>query len=94
MKDKKVKFVKITTILTIIVMFISIIILTCQFIQISSYKKEVSSLEAEKQSLIQEIYNFNTANSYYDNNRSEFLEEYAREHLTWGSANEVWYTQN
>ncbi len=75
-----------------IVMFVCIIILSCQFIQISNYKRETNNLEAEKQALIQEIYNYNTSNSYYDNNRSEFLEEYARESLTWGSAEEVWYT--
>lgn len=94
MKDNKVKFVRITTILTMIVMFVCIIILSCQFVQISNYKREASNLESEKQALIQEIYNYNTSNSYYDNNRSEFLEEYARESLTWGSAEEVWYTNN
>jgi len=93
-KNNKAKIVRITTIVTIVIMFVCIIVLACQFVKIGNYKEQTSNLEAEKQALIEQIYNFNTSNSYYDNNRSEFLEEYAREHLTWGTSNEVWYTKD
>lgn len=94
MKGDKVKIVKLTTIITMIIMFICIIVLTCQFVKIGNYRKQTHNLEAEKQTLIEEIYNFNTSNSYYDNNRSEYLEEYARENLTWSQPGETWYTKN
>ncbi len=75
-------------------MFISIIILTCQFIKIANFRDETRALEQQKETLINDIYNYNTSNSYYDNNRNEFLEDYARETLTWGASDEVWYTKN
>lgn len=91
MKDKA-KAIKITTIITVALMFICIIILACQFVKISNYRAKESELNNQKQSLINEIYNYNTSNSYYKNNRSEYLEDYAREHLTWGKNDENWYT--
>lgn len=94
MKGDKVKIVKLTTIITMIIMFICIIVLTCQFVKIGNYRKQTHNLETEKQTLIEEIYNFNTSNSYYDNNRSEYLEEYARENLTWSQPGETWYTKD
>ncbi len=94
MKGDKVKIVKLTTIITMIIMFVCIIVLTCQFVKIGNYRKQTHNLETEKQTLIEEIYNFNTSNSYYDNNRSEYLEEYARENLTWGQPGETWYTKD
>ena len=94
MKGDKVKIVKLTTIITMIIMFICIIVLTCQFVKIGNYRKQTHNLETEKQTLIEEIYNFNTSNSYYDNNRSEYLEKYARENLTWSQPGETWYTKD
>lgn len=91
MKDK-VKAIKITTIITTIIMFACIIILACQFIKLSNFKSQENKLASEKQTLINEIYNYNTASDYYNNSRSEFLEEYARESLTWGTSGETWYT--
>lgn len=91
MKDK-VKTVKIITIITTIVMFACIIILSCQFVKLANCRVHENKLECEKQALINEIYNYNTANDYYNNSRSEFLEEYARENLTWGTMGETWYT--
>ena len=91
MKDK-VKMVKIITIITTIVMFVCIIILSCQFVKLTNFRTQENNLEVEKQALINEIYNYNTANDYYNNSRSEFLEEYARENLTWGANGENWYT--
>lgn len=76
--------VKIITIITTIVMFVCIIILSCQLVKLANFRTQENKLENEKQTLINEIYNYNTANDYYNNNRSEFLEEYARENLTWG----------
>ncbi len=93
MKDK-VKVIKITTIITTIVMFVCIIILSCQFVKLANFKSQENKLAEEKQALINEIYNYNTANDYYNNSRSEFLEEYARENLTWGTQKETWYTGN
>lgn len=89
----KVKFVKIATIITTVVMFVCIIILACQFVKIVNYRNQENRLETEKQRLVNEIYNYNTANDYYNNNRSEFLEEYAREDLLWGQDGEYWYTK-
>lgn len=89
----KVKFVKLATIITTVVMFVCIIILACQFVKIANYRNQENRLETEKQRLVNEIYNYNTANDYYNNNRSEFLEEYAREDLLWGQNGEYWYTK-
>lgn len=73
-------------------MFACIIILACQFVKLANFRSQESKLADEKQTLINEIYNYNTANDYYNNSRSEFLEEYARENLTWGTSGETWYT--
>lgn len=75
-------------------MFVCIIILACQFIKIANFRNQENKLETEKQRLVNEIYNYNTANDYYNSNRSEFLEEYAREDLLWGKDGEYWYTKD
>ena len=90
--EKKLKAIKITTILSMIIMFVCIIILTCQLFKINNLKQKNSDLSTQKEQLIEEIYNYNTTNTYYDNNRQEYLENYAREMLGWGTSGEVWYT--
>ena len=92
--EKKLKAIKITTILSIIIMFVCIIILTCQLFKINNLKQKNSDLSTQKEQLIEEIYNYNTTNTNYDNNRQEYLENYAREMLGWGTSGEVWYTTN
>jgi sortase (surface protein transpeptidase) len=87
------KTVKIITSITIAIAFICIVILTCQFIKIANMKNTEKELQTQKEQLIEDIYNYNTTNSYYNNNRTEFLEDYAREHLVWGEPNETWYVK-
>lgn len=91
--EKNVKAVKITTIITIIIMFVCIIILTCQLFKINNLKEKTNNLQTYKEQLLEDIYNYNTTNAYYDNNRQEYLENYARETLGWGESGEVWYTK-
>jgi cell division protein FtsB len=91
--DKKVKSVKIITILSTIIMCISIIVLTCQIVKIANLKNKEKELIRERDYLISEIYNYNSANAYYNNNREEYLENYAREMLGWGEKDEIWYTK-
>ena len=75
-------------------MCICLIILTFQLIKIANLKEKNKDLETYKQQLVEDIYNYNTSNSYYDNNRSEFLEDYAREVLGWGTQDEIIYKKN
>ena len=89
--EKKVKAVKLITIFSVVVICIATIILTCQIIKISNLKSKEKKLSTERDYLISEIYNYNTANTYYSNNREEFLEKYARDILGWGENGEVWY---
>jgi cell division protein FtsB len=74
-------------------MFACIIIVTCQLIKINNLKEKTSALETQKNILVEEIYNYNSANSYHSNNREEYLENYAREMLGWGEKDEIWYTK-
>lgn len=92
--EKHIKAIKITTIISIIVMFICITILTCQLFKINNLKEKTNQLQAQKEQLIEEVYNYNTTNAYYGNNRQEYLENYAREMLGWGESDEIWYTKN
>ena len=91
--EKRVKTIKIITIISVIIMFICIIVLTCQLIKIGNLKEKNKSLNLYKEQLLEDIYNYNTTNAYYGNNRQEFLEEYAREVLGWGESGEIWYTK-
>ena len=75
-------------------MFISIIILTCQFIKIANLRDKSNNLETYKQELVQQINEYDNSNAYYGNNRTEYLENYAREVLGWGQANDTWYTSS
>jgi len=92
--EKHIKAIKITTIISIIIMFVCIIILACQLFKINNLKEKNTQLQTQKEQLIEEIYNYNTTNSYYGNNRQEYLENYAREMLGWGESDEIWYTKN
>jgi len=89
--DKKVKTVKLITILLVVVISIATIVLTCQIIKITNLKSKEKKLTSERDYLVSEIYNYNTANTYYSNNREEFLENYARDILGWGENGETWY---
>lgn len=93
MMDKKVRNLKIITIFTMIIMFICIIILTFQFVKINNLKSQTSTLQSQKEQLIEDINNYSSANNYYGNNRSEYLENYARENLGWGEKDENWYVK-
>lgn len=90
--DKKIKAVKITTIITCIAIFTCVVILTFQFIKIANLKEKTNNLNSYKTELVNEINTYNSANNYYNNNRTEYLESYAREVLGWGLDNETWYT--
>lgn len=89
--DKKTKGIKLITIISTIVMFVCIIILAFQLVQISNLKTQQKNLQSKKDQLIEQIYNYNTSNSYYENNRSEYLEDLAKE-KNMGKADEVWYS--
>lgn len=91
--EKNIKAIKIITIITVVIMFVCIIILTCQLFKINNLKEKNQQLQTHKEQLIEDIYNYNTTNSYYGNNRQEYLENYAREMLGWGESGEVWYTK-
>jgi cell division protein FtsB len=91
--EKKLKLIKTTTIIASVIMFVCIIVLTCQLFKINNLKEKTNNLQTYKEQLLEDIYNYNTTNAYYDNNRQEYLENYARETLGWGESGEVWYTK-
>lgn len=91
--NKKHRAVKLLTIFTVIIMSILIIVLACQTVKIANLKSKENHLRQEREFLVSEIYNFNTANNYYSNNREEYLENYARDMLGWGENGEIWYTK-
>jgi cell division protein FtsB len=90
--EKKIKGIKIATILTCIIIFVSIIVLTLQFIKIANLKEKNNSLIEYKQELTTQINEYDATNAYFGNNRTEYLEKYARETLGWGIENDTWYT--
>ena len=75
-------------------MFILLIILAFQLIKIANLKAKSNNLNNYKTELVTEINNYNSTNTYYNNNREEYLENYAREVLGWGEQDETWYTSN
>ena len=91
--EKHIKAIKITTIISIVIMFVCIIVLVCQLFSINNLKEKTNQLQAHKEQLIENIYNYNTTNAYFGNNRQEYLENYARETLGWGDSDEIWYTK-
>ena len=54
--DKKVKSIKIITIISVVIMFACIIILTCQLIKIGTLKEKNKDLSTYKEALFEEIY--------------------------------------
>lgn len=90
--DKKIKAIKISTVIVSVIMFVCIIILAFQFIKIANLKEKTKSLETYKENLIKDITTYDSANAYYNNNREEFLEDYAREVLGWGNGDDTWYS--
>ncbi|MBE5736084.1 MAG: hypothetical protein E7356_01820 [Clostridiales bacterium] len=90
--EKKAKAIKITTVLTCIVIFVCTVVLVFQFIKIGNLRDKTESLQAHKTELIEQINNYDQANAYYNNNRQEYLENYAREVLGWGLDGDTWYT--
>ena len=91
--EKQEKTIKIITIISIVVVFVCIIVLACQLIKIGNLKEKNKELTIYKEQLIEDIYNYNSSNAYYGNNRQEFLENYARENLTYGQNGEIWYVK-
>lgn len=89
--DKKIKAIKITTILSCIIIFACVIILTFQFIKIANLREKTEYLESYKQELVEQINTYDATNSYYNNNRTEYLENYAREVLGWSTDGDTWY---
>ena len=59
---------------------------------IDNLREKNSNLESYKAELIEQINTYDATNSYYNNNRTEYLENYAREVLGWGQAGDTWYT--
>ena len=90
--EKKIKGIKIATVLICIIMFVSIIVLALQFIKIANLREKSNNLESYKEELITQINDYDVTNSYYNNNRTEYLENYAREVLGWGQSGDTWYT--
>jgi len=90
--DKKIKAIKITTILTCIVMFVCIIVLVFQFVKIANLREKTDKFESYRNSLVEQINEYDAANTYYNNNRTEYLEDYAREVLGWGAEEDKWFT--
>lgn len=89
--EKNAKIVKLITVITVCILCICLVILTFQLIKIANLKEKNKELQTYKEQLINDIYNYNTSNSYYNNNRAEFLEDYAREVLGWGTKTETVY---
>lgn len=92
--EKKIKAIKFTTVLICSLLFLCIITLTFQFVKITNLKQKSSNLTSYRSELIDQINTYDATNSYYNNNRTEYLESYAREVLGWGLDNETWYTGN
>lgn len=88
---KHEKTIKIITIISIVVIFVCVVVLACQLIKIGNLKEKNKQLTTYKDALVQEIYDYNSTNDYYGNNRQEFLENYARENLIFGQDGEIWY---
>ncbi len=90
--EKKIKGIKFITALTCIVLFVCVVILAFQFVKIANLREKSDNLENYKAELIEQINTYDATNSYYNNNRTEYLENYAREVLGWGLTNDTWYT--
>ena len=90
--EKKVKAIKFITVITCAVLFVSIVVLAFQFVKIANLREKSTNLENYKAELVDQINTYDATNSYYNNNRTEYLENYAREVLGWGLDSDTWYT--
>ena len=93
MTKNKSRGVQIITIFTVIIMLLCIILLVWQFAKINTLNDRKEALLYQKEYLDKSIYDYDNLNSYYSNNREDFLEEYARQTLNWSQNNEKWYNE-
>lgn len=91
MKEKKIKIFAIIITITILLL---VLVLTIQLIQIGVAKNTEKNLQQSLSRLETQISDYNAETNYYGNSREAFLEEYAREYLTWGTDTDIWYTNN
>ena len=91
MTKNKSRGVQLITIFTVIIMLLCIILLVWQFAKINTLNERKEALLYQKEYLDKSIYDYDNLNSYYQNNREDFLEEYARQTLNWSQNNETWY---
>ena len=91
MSKNKSRGVQLITIFTVIIMLLCIILLVWQFAKINTLNERKEALLYQKEYLDKSIYDYDNLNSYYSNNREDFLEEYARQTLNWSQNNEKWY---
>lgn len=92
--EKKIKAMKFITVITCAVLFLSVVVLAFQFVKIANLKEKNSNLENYKAELVEQINTYDATNTYYNNNRTEYLENYAREVLGWGLDSDTWYTSS
>ena len=92
--EKKIKAMKFNTVITCAILFVAVVVLAFQFVKIANLREKNSNLESYKAELIEQINTYDATNSYYNNNRTEYLENYAREVLGWGLDSDTWYTSS
>lgn len=88
--EKKAKTI---IVITAVLAFFFVLILTIQFIRINNLKRLDANLASSKINLQQQIDDYSTN---IDNmlNREKNLGEYAHKYLSWTKAGETWYTSN
>lgn len=91
MTKNKSRGVQLITIFTVIIMLLCIILLVWQFAKINTLNARKEALLTQKEYLDKSIFDYENLNSYYSNNREDYLEEYARQTLNWAQNNETWY---
>ena len=92
--EKKIKAVKFTTVIICALLFVCAVVLAFQFVKIANLKQKSNSLDTYRGELVEQINTYEATNAYYNNNRTEYLESYAREVLGWGLDTDYWYTGN
>lgn len=84
---KKASATKIISVICAIIFFVAVCVLVFQFITIGNLKAKEKKLQQTLTNLEQQIVDTTNESNYI--NSSEFLEDYAREHLGWGKDGEV-----
>lgn len=84
---KQTKMVKIVTVTVAAVLFLVVTVLVFQFVQISSLKSKEALLQSKLDQLEQSIVTYSNENDYLSS--ADFVEDYAREVLGYGSAGET-----